>query len=337
LPRADVARTVSFRETDDVCADCDDDAFAMTDILPSTDDAVPVCFPCYVERLDSVRACGVVSIGGDGEFVIGAGSVEDTRELAHSVADELTRAVEATVETVLPLRKARDELGEYHARELARCALSETRHVYTGTSERGTVIDTETRTDEETRDDIRERLATYVIDEAPNLRKRDDFSDAVASLLPTLVEHRALRRLRVGSEVWQRAKERGVSRGSETSARNQRAGREFEEYFADWCEDRNLELLRGKTGLLRYHPENADEITRKTDGLAGVPDFLVRGDGQNTFGTEWRPEEDVFVEVKRGSSRLSREQQEVVAHLKACGFEVYVLRGEPDDHSFERR
>ena len=327
---------VAFRETDEPCADCGNDAFAVIDAHASDEDAAPLCFACYVERLDRVRACGVVSVAG-GEFVVGASSVEETRELAHRVADELSHAVEVTVENVTPLEEVRDELGEYHARELARGARSETRHVYAGTSERGTVIDAETRTDAEICDALRDELATYVLDEARRVRKRDDVSEALATLLPTLVEHRVLRRLGVASEVWRLAKKRGVSRGSETSARNQRAGRQFEEYFADWCEDRNLEHIRGKTGLVRYHPETADEIARKTDGLAGVPDFRVRGDGQNTFGSEWRPEGDVVVEVKRGDSRLSREQEEVVAHLKARGFEVYVLRGEPDEHNFEKR
>jgi hypothetical protein len=156
-------------------------------------------------------------------------------------------------------------------------------------------------------------------------------------MLPTLVEHGTTRRIGVGKSVWRLAKERGVSRGSERSARNQRAGREFEVYFLEWCEERNLEVVRGKSGLVRLYPEAADEVVRKTDGLSGVPDFLVRGDAQNSFGSEWRPEEDVFVEVKRGGSALSREQQDVVAHLKALGFDVYVLRGEPDDHRFERR
>jgi hypothetical protein len=327
---------VAFRETDEPCADCGNDAFAVIDSLVSDKGAAPLCFACYVERIDRVCACGVVSVAG-GEFVVGASSVEETRELAQRVADELSSAVKATVETIAPLEEARDELGEYHVRELARGARSETRHVYAGTSERGTVSDVETRTDAETRDALRDALASYVLDEARRVRKRDDVSEALASLLPTLVEHRVLRRLGVVSEVWRLAKERGVSHGSETSARNQRAGLQFEEYFADWCEDRNLEYVRGKTGLVRYHPETADEITRKTDGLAGVPDFLVRGDGQNTFGSEWRPEGDVFVEVKRGDSRLSREQEEVVAHLKARGFEVYVLRGETDEHIFEKR
>ena len=327
---------MAFRETDEPCADCGKDAFGIIDSLVLDKGAAPLCFACYVERLDRVRACGVVNVA-EGEFVVGASSVEETRELAYCVADEISTGVEASVETVAPLTEARDELGEYHARELARGARSETRHVYAGTSERGTVIDAETRTDAETRDALRDALASYVLDEARRVRKRDDVSEVLASLLPTLVEHRVLRSLGVASEVWQLAKKRGVSRGSETSARNQRAGRQFEEYFADWCEDRNLEHIRGKTGLLRYHPETADEIARKTGGLAGVPDFLVRGDGQNTFSTEWRPEKDVFVEVKRGGSGLSREQQEVIAHLKARGFDVYVLRGESDEHTFEKR
>ncbi|MDZ7687880.1 MAG: hypothetical protein U5J64_04005 [Halobacteriales archaeon] len=327
-----------FHETDDACADCGGDAFAATDTVGSGDELVPLCFSCYVGLLDRVRACGVVSVADEDEFVVGAQSVEEARDLAQSVADELSPAVEASVESVATLADMRDLLGDYHVRELARAARSETRHVYAGTSERGTVLDVETRTDEEARDKIRDSLARHVLDETRlDVRKRDDVSDALADTFTTLVEHGAARRLGVGRAVWKLAKERGVSRDSERAARNQRAGREFEEFFSDWCDERGIELVRGKTGIVRRYPETADEIARKTDGLAGVPDFLVHGDGQRVFGSEWRPDGDVFVEVKRGESTLSREQQEVVAHLKSYGFDVYILRGEPDYHRFERR
>lgn len=338
-----------FFPTVDACVYCGDDSFAATDVFTSKsgvgrsrEDAVPFCFACYVERLDRVRACSVVEVETNrekGEFVVGAQSVEGAENLAHRVADELSSAdIGTSVETVAPLAEAREELGEYHARELARAVRSETRHVYAATSERGTVLDIETRTDEETRSEIRDALAGYVLDETPlDVRKREDVPDTVALLFPTLVEHGVDSRLGMETKVWELAKERGVSRGSERSERNQLAGREFEEHFADWCDERNLELHRGKSGLVRYHPDVADEIARKTDGLAGVPDFLVRGDGQDSFGSEWRPDSAAFVEVKRGDSRLTREQHEVVAHLKALGFDVYVFRGEPDDRCFERR
>jgi hypothetical protein len=334
---------MAFFSTDDACADCGADAFAATDILASgvgrsREDAVPLCFACYVERLDRVRACGVVEVG-QGEFVAGAPSVEGAENLAHRLADELSAAdLEPSVENVAPLTEARDELGNYHARELARAARSETRHVYAGTSERGTVVDVETRTDPETREEVRDALTEYALDGTSlDVRKRDDVYDAVVSAFPTLVEHGTTRSLGVERTAWELAKERGVSRGSERSAQNKRDGREFEECFRGWCDERNLEVHRGKGGLVRYHPDAADEIVRKTDGLAGVPDFLVRDTDQDSFGSEWRPDGDTFVEVKRGTSTLSREQQGVVAHLKALDFDVYVLRGEPDEYRFERR
>ena len=326
-----------FHETDDVCADCGDDAFAATDAIPNVE-AAPVCFSCYVERLNRVRACSLVGVGG-GEFVVGALSVEEAKKIARRVVAELSAAgVRTSFETAAPLVDMRDELGDYHARELARAARSETRHVYAATSERGTVLDVETRTDEGTRDGIRDSLARHVLDETRlGVRKRKDVADAIATKLPSLVEHGATRRLGVERVVWKLAKERGVSQNSERSTRNKRAGREFEEFFADWCDERNLEIYRGKSGLVRYHPEAADEIARKTEGLAGVPDFLVRGDGQDSFGSGWRPDDDAFVEVKRGGSTFTREQQDVIAHLKALGFDAYVFRGEPDQYRFEKR
>ncbi len=331
---------MAFHETDGRCADCGADAFAATDVFASRDET-PLCFPCYVDRLDRVRASGVVNVA-DGEFVVGASSVEKAREIAHAVSDELPPSVDGSVRSVTPLVEARSRghLTDYHARELARGARSETRHVYAGTSKRGTVVDVETSTGEDTRVEVRDSLARRVLDEnRVEVRKRADVSGAIADTLPTLVEHRAARTLGVEHAVWGRAKERGVSRGSERAERNQKAGRDFEEYFVDWCEDRNLEVTRGKTALVRRYPDVADDIARKTDGLAGVPDFVVRGDGQRVFGDGdvWRPDDEAFVEVKRGGSSLTREQQDVVAHLKSHGFDVFVLRGEPNSHRFERR
>lgn len=329
-----------FRPTCEACSDCGDEAFALIDAVPRLP-PTPLCFPCFVERLDRVRACAVVRIRDEltGEVVVGARSAEEARGLSVTVADELeTAGVSASAEEVTHLEDARDIVGDYHARELARTTLSESRHVYASTSGRGTVVDTWTRTDEDLRDALADSMADAVLGaDAVRVRRRADIGDTLATLFPTLAEHRTPSRLGVPELVWKRAKERGVSPESELSYRNQRAGRSFEEYFRDLCDERGLTVLRGKTGLVRYHPDAADEVARKTDGLAGVPDFLVRGDPQRSFGDGWRPDGDSFVEVKRGGSRLSREQKRVVAHLKALGFDVYLFRGEPDGHRFERR
>jgi hypothetical protein len=329
-----------FRPTDDDCADCGNKAFAVTDALSADGSPLPACFACYVDRLDRVRVSGVVDVrteDGTGSFVVGGSSVEETDELAGSVAGELgSGGVRVSVTDVSPLTEARDLIGDYHARELARAERSESRHVYAGTGRRGTVIDTETRTDGRIRGAVSEALARHVV-EANRIRKRADVDDRVTEEFPTLAEHRATRRLRIEERVWDMAKERGVSEASERAADSREEGRGFEDYFRDWCDDRNINVRRGKPAIVRLYPGVADEIARKTDGLAGVPDFLVRGDGQRSFGGEWRPDADVFVEVKRASSNLSRDQQRVVAHLKSHGFGVYVLRGEPDDIVFDRR
>jgi hypothetical protein len=326
-----------FRPTDGACADCGGDAFAETDALG--DAPLAVCFGCYVDRTDRVGACCPVGVRADetaGEFVVAAPSVEGAGELAASVADELSGSgVRVSVGDALSLAKARGRVGDYHARELARAKRSESRHVYAATSRRGTVVDTETRTDRDTRAAVADRLARRVVESG--VRRRKDVADSVAAAYPRLAEHRATRALGLKERVWRTAKERGVSDASERAARNQTVGRDFEEFFAEWCDERCLPARRGKEALVRLYPEVADEVSRKTDGLAGVPDFLVRGDGQRSFGDEWRPDGDTFVEVKRGASRLSREQERAVAHLKSHGFDVYVLRGEPDRYSFDRR
>lgn len=313
----------------DTCEDCGADAALYSD--------VPLCFDCYLDRVDRVRACAVVCVSATGQFVVGAPSVDEAGAVGRAVVDELSEAgFGATVTRLASLTDALDFLDDYHASELARGVRSESRHVYAAASARRTVVDVETRTDDDCRKETADVLARHVL-ETSRIRKRDDVSDAVAETFPTLDEHRAPSRLCVPERVWSLAKEEGVSRRSNLAERNQRAGRRFEEFFRDWCDDRGLRVVRGKAGLVRHYPGTADEITRKTDGLAGVPDFLVRGDGQRSFGDSWRPDGDAFVEVKRGNGALSREQQTVVAHLKALGFDVYVLRGEPGDHRFERR
>jgi hypothetical protein len=334
-----------FRETETSdCEDCDGDsvfvvpASTLTTILNGS--SVPLCFECYVERLDRLRACATVEFETQseaGEFVVAAPSLGDTDDLAHRTASELQKAdVDVSTDGPVPLSQARNQIGDYHARELTRGVMSETRHVYAATSERGTVADVMTRTDDDSRDALAEALARHVTDTS-EVRKREDVPDAVATTYPTLVEHRASRSLGVPERVWQRAKDRGVSRGSKRAERNQKAGRKFEEFFQKWCEDHGFGTVRGKTGLLRRYPSVSETVADKTDGLAGVPDYLVCDDRQTSFGDGWRPEGEAFVEVKRGTSNLSREQERVVAHLKSHGFDVYVLRGEPHDHRFERR
>lgn len=329
-----------FRPTDEACVDCGDDAFAATDAFTGNASLVPVCFSCYLNRLDRVRGCGVVEVVIDdrkGEFVVGGPSVGDAEGVANSVVEELSGDhVDATVATVSSLGKARDLIGDYHARELARAERSESRHVYAGTSRRGTVVDVQTRTDEGTRDALAETVARRVLD-CYDIRKRADTVEYVSTKLPTLAEHRGTRTIGIEQTVWSLAKRRGVSDASERAARNQDAGRIFEEFFVNWCEERKIDVRRGKEALVRLYPDVTDVVAHKTDGLAGVPDFLVRGDGQRFFGDGWRPDGDVFVEVKRGASTLSREQQEVIAHLKSHGFDVYVLRGEPEEFVFEKR
>lgn len=332
-----------FRPTDSDCADCGADAFAATDIFATgirpMDEVTPLCFSCYVDRVGRVAACGLVRLETDGGFVVGAPSVEDADRTARLVTDELENAgVGASDVTVLPLTEARGVLGDYYARELVRGSMSASRHVYAATSGRGTVVDADTRTDEGVQGSVRDALAEYVY-RGSRVLKRDDAYDAVAEKLPILAEHGTTRRLGVGRRVWRQAKENGVSRESERASQNRSAGREFEEFFRDWCDDHNIDVRRGKPALVRLYPEVAAQISRKTDGLAGVPDFLARGDEQRSFGDDWRPESDTFVEVKRGASRLSRDQQSVVAHLKSHGFDVYVLRGDPeeDGYMFEKR
>jgi hypothetical protein len=329
-----------FRQTEEACLNCGGDPFAATDAFPGKNDLVPVCFPCYLDRTDRVRACSVVEVcteDRNAEFVVGGPSVAEAGEVARSIVDEVScRSIDAAAAPASPLKEARDRIGDYHARELARAERSESRHVYAGTSQRGTVVDLETRTDEPFRGALAETVARAILDRH-DVRKRADAADCISTELPTLTEHRGTRTLGIEETVWSLAKDRGVSDASERSSENQKAGKKFEESFASWCEDRNLELRRGKEALPRLYPEVADEVIRKTDGLAGVPDFLVHGDGQRLFGDGWRPDGDVFVEVKYGTSGLSGEQQEVIAHLKSHGFGVYALRGEPEDFFFEKR
>jgi len=331
-----------FASEGDDCADCGTSALFSTDehtesLPPSPEDAKPFCLECYVDRHE-LGFCAVVrkeTDGGTALLVVGGASGEEAESVAAGVADEVTGEKDGALSLTEP--EVVDRFGVGYVRGLCRGVESHRRNIYASASPRGTVVDFETFTTEEERDALRDELAERVVD-GTDVRKRADVYDALTESYPSLVEHSVASRLGLGRRAWKVAKESGVSRASERSARSQRTGEEFEEYFVEWCEDRNLTVRPGKPALRRLYPEVGDEVAERTDGLSGVPDFFVRGDGQSTFGDEeWRPDGEAFVEVKYGTGRLSREQQDVVAHLKSHGFDIYVFREDRDEYRFDKR
>lgn len=329
-------------EDGDGCADCGTDPAFSTDeytdsLPPSPEDTVTFCLECYVERHEVCAYSAVRKELTDGtaELVIGGRSVEEAEGIAEGVADE----IDGETGRVAPLTEPEtvERFGTEYVRELSRGIESHRRNIYASTGPRGTVVDFETFTRRELRGTLTDELTECLLN-STEVRKRADAYTAPTEEFPVLAEHGVPPRLGIGSKVWELAKERGVSRRSERSIENQRAGEDFEDFFAEWCKSRNLSFRRGKPALRRLYPEVAEDIAERTGGLSGAPDFFLRGDGQRSFGSSgWRPDGDAFVEVKGGASRLSREQQDFIAHLKSHGFEVYVFRGEPDEYRFEKR
>jgi len=327
---------------EDGCADCGVTADFSTDeyadsLSPSPEDAVPLCLECYIKRHE-IGFCSLVRkqlTGETAELVLGCASKKETETISKEVADEV--GGEAGTVHHLTEDETVEKFGTEYIRELSRGVKSRRRNIYASASPRGTVIDFETPTTQRIRDALSEELTEYLL-EVTEVRKRANIYSALTEEFPVLLEHGVLSRLGVRHQAWELAKERGVSARSERSIENQRAGKKFEEFFVEWCERHNLSLRRGKTALRRFYPEVAEEIIERTDGLSGVPDFFLRGDRQCSLeDSQWRPDGETFVEVKRGKSRLSPDQQEVIAHLKFHGFEVYTFCGEPDEHRFEKR
>ena len=256
----------------------------------------------------------------------------------------------------------RPVLGRYAARELARGVGSESRHVYRGSAPRGSVIDVRSHVDDATRDAIGAEILDDAVAGGAHLRvgSRDDAGRVAADAYPTLAAHGAL--VGLGDRLWRHVRDEHPERLDERSrvaSANQGRGRAFEEYFHELCDRSDLVVERPSDVALRerYPEKHGRLVDWFGERLTGVPDFFVAApDGQAGLheaaatdgsagadraapdgGDVWRPPGDCFVEVKAGSSRLTREQERMIPYLKALGFPVYVLRGEPGDHRFDRR
>lgn len=311
----------------------------------SKDDAETYCFPCYIDAVDGHRGVATAE-AGDGRVVAAADSVDRATE----VVDRLEDGPVSSVVADFDVRHAADAfedafageyaVSDYYVREVVRGVGSEVRTVYRSTSPEGSVVDVRSHVDAEVRRKLDDACFAAIRDHADSVDTKTDLRRLTRtdSPYPVLASHGALRR--VERRLWSYLKEAGVvSESSLTSAENQAAGREFERYFEDLCGERGLTPHRpAAEAVRRLYPEVYETLERKLDSsLAGVPDYLVEADGHRGWGDRWRPTEDCFVEVKRGDGRMSRRQSKMAAHLKSHGFPVYVLRGEPGSHRFERR
>lgn len=337
----------------DDCSRCGDRApSVVTDVDVSNgvgwseDDARPLCFDCYLEVVDGHRGLARIETSG-GSVVVAADTVESARETtmklddspASTVFDGFT--VEPAEETFESCFDGEGAFSPYYVREVVRGVDSEVRHIYRSTSPDGSVVDVRSHLERSTRGKLEDACFAALREPAEDVETKSDLRRLTRtgdSPSPVLARHGALRR--VERRLWSYLKQSGaLSNSSLTSAENQESGREFERFFEELCRERGLTPHRPASSALReLYPGVHDALRRKFDErLAGVPDYFVEADGHRGFGDRWRPTLDCFVEVKRGDSRMSRRQSKMAAHLKSHGFPVYVLRGEPDSHRFERR
>ncbi|MDY7082652.1 MAG: hypothetical protein SXQ77_09665, partial [Halobacteria archaeon] len=288
------------------------------------------------------------------EYIVGGASTEEgADELRGRFLTHLENTVEDTTTYTYELTEAFDSdtptdyegrgvFDAYYCHELARGLGSESRNIYRWAGDKRT-IDYKTHTRELTRDEIRDELASKVVesDEYNEIEKREDVERIVQERYPLLYELGLART--VPRRVWNHVRENDaeqLSRESRRSMENQRQGRRFEKFFERFCERNDLDYYRGSAGALRrFHPEKYGYVVEKLGGTRGIPDYFVRVDeGQESLGgSVWKPHADSFVEVKYNDSDLTREQVRMIPYLKSTGFEVYVLRGTPDDFFFERR
>ncbi|MFP4631814.1 MAG: hypothetical protein ACLFMT_00055 [Halobacteriales archaeon] len=302
-----------------------------------------VCIDCYLDGLERAGLQPLrwhVGIEVEGGTVHAAAATEDG---ARSLRDALESGPLGAVSRDVTLRSipAAFDSGDgdrAYLRELARGLDSEVRAIYRGSTP-SSAVDVTSHVDDSRRLD--DALAAALRRHLDDVETRDDLRSLLRterSPYPALARHGVLRR--VEGRLWRHLRRTGsLSNRSLTSGDNQRSGREFEAYFEKVCESRGLTPRRPAADALEsLYPEvHASLVDRFSPGLPGVPDYFVEVDGHRSFDSGWRPTEDCFVEVKRGSSRLSRRQARVAAHLKSHGFPVYVLRGEPGDHRFDRR
>ncbi|MDY6780712.1 MAG: VRR-NUC domain-containing protein [Halobacteria archaeon] len=361
-----------FDEREGICEDCTtrSENLIVTDLFdepdtirPGSRDVEGLCFDCYLRRLDApVRHVSLVRLssgteeGSEDTAVLGAEDEETLRVLEKALVGSLDdvstevsshslRDVYASTSGSAPDGEVRREhLSTYYCREIARGSDSVNRHIYTRAGEvdgRTTVMDDKSCVSEWKREAVRRKLADAIVEEArDSIETRDDIGEVVEEKYPVLHEHGVTSG--VGRRVWRevRGDSEVLSEASRRSLRNQREGDEFEAFLERLCEERGYDCYRGKEALRTRFPEAERDLLDRFGSLNGVPDYLVSVEpGQERLADNggWMPDGDAFVEVKRGDSRLSPEQERVIPYLKSHGFEMYVLRGDPDDFFFERR
>lgn len=328
------------------------DLFVPTGLIPSPREAESYCPGCYLDALDSVGEAlrhVVVAEVLDDEYVFGAASIRKYTERIVSVLTEVL-GLDVSRHSLEELYTMAEEPGEngipgtYYWRELARGIGSESRDIYTAVIDSSElsfpVLDFTTSLSNEVKVSLARKVAKslHETDDYQRVNKRGDISRLVSRKVPLLGSHY------FGDIVegllWRRLKHHDrelLGVGSRRSIQNQNTGREFELYFEDYCERKGIDYYRDSVDALRrHHPNTYRVLDRKFPGLPGIPDYYVVGDG-SLSREEWCPGGEAFVEVKYRGSQLSKKQTRVIAHLKSHGFPVYVLRGTPDEHYFDRR
>ncbi len=170
-----------------------------------------------------------------------------------------------------------------------------------------------------------------IVENRKNKFYKKEIERSISNIYPILDEHNCFNLIK---NTWKIVKkENKIKNKSNISINNVNKGKEFERFFKKLCEKRNFEHYRGKKALKKFFPEKI----KKVNGLKGIPDFFIKRNKQKKFVEEWSPNEDCFVEIKRGNSKLARNQKETIAKLKSLGFSVYVFRGNPKRYSFEKR
>ncbi|MDY6765149.1 MAG: VRR-NUC domain-containing protein [Halobacteria archaeon] len=334
------------------------------DLLSSERNALEYCFQCYLERVDTIYYALLVSLTVPDEYiVIGAENADHAERVSEELSasplgpwieDYTYHRLEEAYSTDTPTDYSdRGTLTPYYTRELARGIGSESWNIYSGVrlddDDRMSAMDWWTHVREETRGDIRSELLDYVVgsDEYQEVEVREDIDEVFEEVLPVLSGYGLTSGLR--SQVWDHIRENDpylLSDRSRMAMKNQKKGRRFERFFRDLCRENNLECYRDTRYILRsrYPEEYAKLLDEFGRGFNGLPDFFVDANANQstlerwTGGSRvgWKPDGEAFVEVKYGTSDLSPEQRRVVSHLSEAGFDVYVLRGTPDEHSFER-
>ena len=207
-------------------------------------------------------------------------------------------------------------------------------------------IDWWTFTDDATLEQLKQSFLQKISEESlEDLDEKQSIEYFLEKNFPEIGRH-GLKNV-LGEDLWEIKLEdlQTLSEQSRKAVKNGEKGKRFEKFFKEICNSNGLTCYRSSSQVLRHFlPEVRKDIRAEFGSLKGIPDFFVDKGNSTTLNNFlecekdfWEPENRfAFVEVKYGSSKLSKRQRKMVSFLNKLGVEVKLFKGDFKDYSLEK-